>query len=218
MQKLAIAVASLALLFSAAAATAQEGIGEVSAQLTGQFTRDSNGFGNTQSATNSAGLLIGYRHKIFRWISAEADYGYTRDTQRYFASPTSGFPFPNLISGPGLNLQTRVQANVNQATGGLVFNLPFVKGIRPYLLAEGGALVFAPTRNPFASVIGTVRDAEGVFVYGGGIEAPLLSSHLLARVEYRGLLYHAHDFGISSISTTNVTHTAQPSVGLAYRF
>ena len=218
MQRLAIAVASFALLFSAAVATAQEGRGEVSAQLTGQFTRDSKGFGYTQSATNSAGLLVGYRHKIFRWISAEADYGYTRNTQRYFLSPTTGFPFPNLITGPGANPQTRIQANVNQATGGLVFNLPFLKGIRPYVLAEGGALVFAPTRNPFAIVVGTVRDAEGVFIYGGGLEAPVLGSHLLARAEYRGLLYHAPDFGISSINTTNVTHTAQPSVGLAYRF
>src|SRR5215468_5037240 len=117
MQKLAIAMASFALLFSAAAATAQEGIGEVSAQLTGQFTRDSNGFGYTQSATNSAGLLVGYRHKIFRWISAEGDYGFTRNTQRYFLSPASGFPFPNLIGGPGLP-QTRIQADVHQATGG----------------------------------------------------------------------------------------------------
>jgi len=217
MQKLVIAVASFALLFSAVAATAQEGIGEVSAQLTGQFTRDSNGFGYTQSATNSAGLLAGYRHKIFRWISVEGDYGFTRNTQRYFLSPTSGFPFPNLIGGPGLP-QTRIQADVHQATGGLVFNLPFVKGMRPYLLAEGGALVFAPTRNSFATVAGTVRDGEGLFVYGGGVELPVIGSHLLALVEYRGLIYHAPDFGISSVNTTNVTHTAQPSVGLAYRF
>ena len=220
MQRLAIAVASFALLFSAAAATAQEGIGEVSAQLTGQFTRDSNGFENTQSASNSAGLLVGYRHKIFRWISAEGNYGYSRDTQRYFTSgttPTTGFPFPNLIRVLGTP-QARVQSDTHQATGGLVFNLPFVKGIRPYVLAEGGALVFAPTRNPFGSVTGTVRDAEGVFVYGGGFDFPIVSSHLLARAEYRGLLYHAPDFGLSALNTTNVTHTAQPSVGLAYRF
>ena len=219
MHRIAIAMASIALLFSAIAATAQESHGEISAQLTGQFTRDSTGFGNRQSASNSAGLLVGYRHGLYRWISVEGVYGYSKDTQRYFTAaptPTTGFPFPNLIT-VGVP-QARVQANVHEATGGLVFNLPFLAGFRPYVLAEGGALVFAPTNNPFGSVIGSQRDPEGVFVYCGGFDHPVVTSHLLFRAEYRGLLYHAPDFKLAALNTTNLTHTAQPSVGVVFRF
>ena len=207
MHRIAIAMASIALLFSAIAATAQESHGEISAQLTGQFTRDSTGFGNRQSASNSAGLLVGYRHGLYRWISAEAVYGYSRNTERFFPQNTTG-------SIP----EARVQSNINQATAGLVFNLPFLAGFRPYVLTEGGALVFAPTHNPFGSIVGSQRDPEGVFVYGGGFDHPVLTSHLLFRAEYRGLLYHAPDFKLAALNTTNVTHTAEPSVGVVFRF
>jgi len=202
MLRVAVAIASIAFLFTALSVMAQEGRGEISAQLTGQFTKDSTSPTTSQSASNSAGLLVGYRHPIFRWVSAEAVYGYSRDTQRYF-QPV------------GL---ARVQSNINQFTGGLVFNLPFFAGLRPYGLAEGGALVFSPTGNGFGAVPVAQRDSEGVFVYGVGVDHPLLTSHLLLRVEYRGLVYHAPDFGLPTLNTNSVTHTAQPSVGMVFRF
>jgi len=131
MQRIAIAVASIALLLAAVSASAQEGLGEVSVQGTGFFTKDSNGRGTFQRGTESGGLLVGYRRQLYRWISAEAVYGYSRNTQQFF-QPTG---------------VARVQSNIHEATGGFVVKLPFIAGIRPYALAEGGALVFAPTRN-----------------------------------------------------------------------
>jgi hypothetical protein len=38
------------------------------------------------------------------------------------------------------------------------------------------------------------------------------------RLQYRGLVYKAPDFGISALSTDSWTHTAEPSVGLVLRF
>ena len=89
---------------------------------------------------------------------------------------------------------------------------PFSPVSDPYALVEGGALVFTPTNNRFATTARATRDTDGVFVYGGGVEHPLLTSHLLARLEYRGLVYHAPDFGLSGLNTSAVTHTAQPSL------
>jgi opacity protein-like surface antigen len=197
-----VILASVALLLGAGA-VAQESRSEISLQGTGFFTKDTSGQGTTQRATNTGGFLVGYRYNLTRWLAAEADYGYDRNSQHYFGS--SGF--------------STVQANVHQATGGFVVRIPTSHRFRlsPYVLAQGGALVFDPTGNSFGTVPGAQRQATGVFVYGGGADFPLVK-HVGLRAEYRGLVYSAPDFGLAALNTNSVTHTAQPSAGLVFRF
>jgi opacity protein-like surface antigen len=182
-------------------ANGQEAHSSVSVQGTGSFTKDSTGNNTLQRATDTGGVLAGYRYHLNRWLAAEAVYGYDRNSQKFFAPA-------------GLS---RVQANVHQATGGFVLSLPAKAQWRlsPYLLAEGGALVFDPTSNN--SLAGAQRQAVGTFVYGGGADFPM-AHHLSLRAEYRGLVYNTPDFGIRALNTDRFTHTAQPSAGLVYRF
>jgi opacity protein-like surface antigen len=184
-------------------AVAQESRSDISLQGTGFFTKDSSGQGTTQRSTNTGGFLVGYRYNLTRWLAAEADYGYARNSQQYFGA--SGL--------------SRVQSNVHQATGGFVVRIPTYRRLRlsPYVLAEGGALVFDPTGNTFGTIPGAQRQATGVFVYGGGADFPLIK-HVALRAEYRGLVYSTPDFGLASLDTNTVTHTAQPSAGLVFRF
>jgi opacity protein-like surface antigen len=185
-------------------ATAQEVRSEISVQGSGFFTKDSNGQGILQQGTETGGVLAGYRYHINRWLSAEAAYGWDRDSQ-LFSTP-GGF--------------ARIQADVHQATGGFVVNLPAWRRLRasPYVLAEGGALVFNPT-SIGRSVLGAERQAVGAFVYGGGADFPIPTvRHVALRLEYRGLVYNAPNFGLSSLDTSTVTHTAVPSAGLVFRF
>lgn len=206
MKKAAIertAIIVLAMAFLSVGATAQEKRSEVSVQGTGFFTKDTNGQGVSQQGTETGGVLGGYRYHINRWLSAEANYGWNRNSQLF--STSSGF--------------ARVQADVHQATGGLVVNLPRPRALRasPYVLAGGGALVFKPTNNGFIPGAGT--QAEGAFVYGGGADLPIpLVRHAALRLEYRGLVYNAPDFGLKALNTGAVTHTAEPSAGLVFRF
>src|SRR5215471_14696283 len=103
-------LAILAFVFlSAITAISQEVRNEVSVQATGFFTKDSNGQGVSQNTTQSGGILAGYRYRINRWFSAEANYGYNRNTEQYFSSGGS----------------SRIQANVNSVTSDVVMNLPF---------------------------------------------------------------------------------------------
>lgn len=201
MRRIAVMIAAIFLL--AAAAVAQEGRSEVSLQGTGFFTKDSNGQGNTQRATQTGGFLVGYRYHFNRWLAAEAVYGWNRNTQQFFTTGGAG----------------RVQANAHQATSGLVVNLPVPARFRfsPYVLAEGGALVFDPTGNAFSSIAGAQTQTTGVFVYGGGADFPIVK-HVSLRAEYRGLVYNAPDFGFRNLNTNSVTHTAQPSAGIVFRF
>jgi opacity protein-like surface antigen len=201
MRRTALIIAAFALL-STLVATAQESRSEISLQGTGFFTKDTTGQGTTQRSTNTGGFLVGYRYHFNRWLAAEGVYGYDRNTQHFFS--------PAGFSG--------VQTNVHQATGGFVVNLPTPVRFRiaPYLLAEGGALVFDPTNNGFG-VAGAQRQAVGVFAYGGGADFPIVK-HVSLRAEYRGLVYKTPDFGIASLNTDTVTHTAQPSAGIVFRF
>ena len=201
MRKIAF-IASLAILLGVSAA-AQESRSEVSLQGTGFFTKDTTGQGTTERSTNTGGFLVGYRYHFNRWLAAEAVYGYDRNSQHYFGST-------------GLS---RIQANVHQATGGLVFRVPAPARFRisPYVLAEGGALVFDPTGNTFGTAPGAQRQATGVFAYGAGADFPIVK-HIALRAEYRGLVYNAPDFGVATLNTNTITHTAQPSAGVVFRF
>ena len=202
MRTVVIMIATAAV-FLGVDAMAQESRSEISLQGTGFFTKDTSGQGTTERTTNTGGFLVGYRYNLTRWLAAEAVYGYDRNTQHYFG--TSGL--------------SRIQANVHQATGGFVVRIPTPVRLRvsPYVLAEGGALVFDPTGNNFAAIPGAQRQASGVFAYGGGADFPLLR-HVALRAEYRGLVYSAPDFGLAALNTNTVTHTAQPSAGIVLRF
>jgi hypothetical protein len=204
MQRTAIFILAVVFLLSVGA-TAQEVRSDISVQGTGFFTKDSNGQGVSQEGTQSGGVLGAYRYHINRWVSAEVAYGWNRNSQ-LFATP-GGFG--------------RIQTDVHQATGGLVLNLPSPRRLlrmSPYILAEGGALVFNPTNNG-GSVLGAQRQAVGAFVYGGGADFPVpMVRHTALRLEYRGLVYNAPNFGLSNLDTAGVTHTAQPSAGLVFRF
>ena len=201
MRKTAL-IAIVAILLGAAA-VAQESRSEVSLQGTGLFTKDTTGQGTTQHATDAGGFLVGYRYHFNRWLAGEGVYGYGRNTQEFFTP-----------AGP-----SRIQANVHQATGGLVLSLPAPARFRihPYVLAEGGALVFDPTGNAFGSVMGAQKQTVGVFAYGGGADLPIFN-HVSLRAEYRGLVYSAPDFGIRELNTNTIAHAVQPSAGVVFRF
>ena len=192
------------LLLVPVTAMAQELRSEVAIQGTGSFTKESTDQGIRHSATDTGGVFAGYRYHINRWVSAEAVYGWNRNTQEFTSALGSG----------------RVQSDVHEAIGGAVINVPVPRKfmVRPYVLAEGGALVFRPT-NAAASVAGSQQQAVGSFVYGGGFDYPIPSlKKVTLRVEYRGLVYKAPDFGLAQLHTDTWTHTAQPSAGLVYRF
>jgi outer membrane immunogenic protein len=182
------------------AASGQEIRSEISVQGTGFFTKNSDGNGIQNRATETGGVLVGYRYNINRWLAAEANYGYARNTQGFFGS-----------------LPARIQANVHEVTGSAVVKLPGFKRVLPFVRAGGGALVFDPTGNTGGTFAGATSEAKGAFLYGGGADY-VFTNRLLFRVEYRGLVYKAPSFNLASLNTDKFTHAAQPSAGIVFRF
>jgi len=190
-----------AIIFMVSAAGfAQDTRSEVSIQGTGFFTKNSEGKGIHNDPTNSGGILVGYRYQVYRWISAEANYGYARSTQEFSGSTSA-----------------RVQSNVHQATAAGVAKLPQVLKLQPFALAGGGALVFDPTLNRGGSYAGASRQTRGAFLYGAGADYPV-TRYLAVRAEYRGFVYKAPSFGLDTLNTNSWTHSAQPSAGIVLKF
>jgi opacity protein-like surface antigen len=181
-------------------AVAQEVRSEVSVQGTGFFTKDSNGNGIQNKATETGGLLIGYRYNLTRWLAAEANYGYDRSTQSYIGSASD-----------------RVQSNIHQITGSAVVKLPGFARIQPYALVGGGGLIFDPTNNAGGTFASASSQARGAFLYGGGADYAF-TRHLSLRAEYRGFVYKVPSFNLAGLNTNAWTHIAQPSAGIVYRF
>jgi len=197
-QRAAVVVGILALI--SITAVAQENRSEISIQGTGFFTNDTQGNGVQDHTTDTGGFLIGYRYNFNRWLAAEANYGYDRNTQVYFGSTPA-----------------RVQSDIHQITGAAVVKLPGFARIQPYALAGGGALVFNPTGNVGNSFAGASEQTRGAFLYGVGADY-VLAKHWSLRAEYRGLVYKAPSFNLAGLDTDSWTHSAQPSAGIVFRF
>src|ERR1700681_3224368 len=126
MQRTALMLAGFVIL-ATLGVTAQESRSEISLQGTGFFTKDSSGQGISRTTTDTGGFLLGYRYHVNRWLSAEANYGWDRNSQKYFS--TGGF--------------SRVQSDVHTVTADAVIRLPFgFSRFNPYVLGGGGSLIF----------------------------------------------------------------------------
>src|SRR5262245_43327123 len=173
---------------------------QISIQGTALVTKGSKDQIPSNDVTKSGGLLVGYSYQFSRWFGAEANYGYTRNTQNFIT-----------LGGP-----SSLQANFHEVTGALVAHLPVnVRSVRPYVLGGAGALVFDPT-DKFI-VTGADRQTRVTFVYGGGANFDI-TKNFGVRAEYRGLVYKVPDFGLSQLNLDKFTHLAQPSVGFFVRF
>ncbi|MGB8130435.1 MAG: porin family protein [Candidatus Angelobacter sp.] len=190
-----------------AAGFAQDFKSEFSVQGTVNLPKNSTNIDIPHDATKSGGFLIGYRYHLNSWFALQGDYGYTRDTQKYF-DPFFG--------------ETDIQTNIHQLTGEAVISAPSSSRVRPYGLAGIAGLFFRPTNSPDNNFIGIGQGSgnnqtKPAFVYGGGIDFDL-TKYMALRAEYRGLFFKIPDFQLPGLASDNFTHLAQPSVGLVWRF
>lgn len=153
------------------------------------------GNGINRQATDTAGLLVGYRYRFNEWAAADASYGYARNTERNFSPAGVG----------------NVESNVHEFTGAFVLTVRYrLFQLRPYVLAGSGALDFRPRNNRAGYVSGAQAQARPVFLYGGRTDYDL-TKHLMVRLEYRGFVYQPPDFQMLAFNSGGTTHMAQPS-------
>jgi len=178
-------------------AYSQEGYkSEITIQGMGSFTKETTQSGIKQDATNTGGILAGYRFYFTERLGAEVNYGYTLNTQNYrMATGTTG-----------------IRSYSHEATAALVYRVPFKK-LNVFALAGAGAIVFHPK-----DLRGVDDQARPAFVYGAGADYNL-THRLFLRAEYRGLVYNSPTYNLVGLADTDrTTHRAEPSVGVGFRF
>jgi len=169
---------------------------EVSVQAFGSFLKSTTDNGIRQGATDSGGILATYRYFFSKYHGAEVNYGHSLNTQSY--GLTGG-----LIG---------VNAHSNELTASYIFRYP-TRWLTPFALGGVGALVFDPKDAPGANT-----QARAAFVYGGGADFNV-TPKLFLRAQYRGLVYNSPTFDLAPLNGFDrVTHRAEPSVGVGFRF
>jgi len=189
-------------IFSMSAMAQVEQPSQINIQGTGLVVKDTDNSPLSQHTTKSGGLLVGYSYQFAKWGGVEGNYGYTQNTTNTY----------------GNFGQSSIRADFHEVTGSFVFHIPVnVRQVRPYALAGGGAVVFRPTDDAKRINSGIDQQTKGAFVYGGGVNFDVVKQFGI-RAEYRGLLYKTPDFGMTSLNLDKITHLAQPSAGVYFRF
>lgn len=207
MHKSGIFVFALVLMMGLSVAAAQ-GLqrSEISLQVSGLLNPTGNGITpSTHLATDSTGLLLGYRLHITSWEGLEVEYGYTRNGQRYITPATApGTPAANFA----------ITTNMQELVGNEVITTPRILGIfQPFLLVGGGAVMFSPRGS---STLALKRQTRGAVNAGAGLDFHI--GHIGARAEFQELWFKIPDFKNPVLATSKWTHVSQPSVGLIFTF
>ncbi|NYF78587.1 outer membrane protein [Granulicella arctica] len=171
---------------------------QVSVQLGADFTRKVTDAGITYKPTSSGAAEVGYRFNINRWLGAEGDFDFFRDSQKFILSSTTA----------------SLKTNVSVATGSVVINLPnpITKRFKSFATVGGGAMIFNPTGTDFTAV-----QSRNVIAFGGGADFPV-TRHIAIRGQAKTFLYKAPDFKMSDLHTSKYVQTMVPSVGLVFSF
>ena len=195
---LAAIVAGSLLTCVPAFSQSEEHRSEVSAQILGTFIHSTVQNGVEQTNSDSAGVLATYRFFLSKHQGLEANYAYSRNTTTY-SHPLS---------------QSGVTANQHEWTGAYVLRFP-TRWINPYVEAGVGGLTFSPTHSTSP---GASSDTRAAFVYGAGADFNV-TSRFFIRAQYRGFVLSSPTFNLAANQGNDrVTHLAEPSVGIGFRF
>lgn len=203
------------LLFAVAAAggAAAHGQTDVAVSGYGAFSATTAGSAVKDVPAHAGGGMIEVRHIVSRLVGFEGTYAFNGANQLY--SPAA---FCSLCTGP-----VSVSANAQEFTGDWVFSARRGK-FRPFALLGAGVLHFQPHGSMLGNSPAPTQSATmPVYVYGAGADWGI-SSRFGLRFQYRGNFYRAPDltliYGSGSPGHNGgvFTHTAEPAIGIYYRF
>ena len=190
------------LMLSAAAAYGQESRQDLSFSGTGIFGPTIHGAANVQQkSTGALGLLLSYRYMLTPHSALELNYGFAQNSQKYATSFQ-----PN----------ARIHARQQELSAAYVYSLNF-KRFSPFAEAGVGTIIFSSILDQGTNLLGT-KSTKGIGGLAGAGVAYELSPSFDIRVEYRGFLVKAPNFGKDEFSTNRYEVISMPAIGVAYHF
>jgi outer membrane immunogenic protein len=193
---------SLALLsFSAVAGFAQESRQDASLSLAGLIPPHV--VGNTVQQDGTIGIygaLASYRYMLTPRSALELNYQYNQNVQKYVTSFNS----------------IRVHSRMQEVSGAYVYNFTF-RNFNPFAEVGVGGYIYSPIKDQKTTDLDAKQSTNIGLLYGAGIAYELSPSWDL-RVEYRGLVMKAPNFGLEQYRTNRYYNVNNPTVGVAYHF
>jgi outer membrane immunogenic protein len=190
------------LMLSAAAGYGQESRQDLSFSGTGIFGPTIHGAANVQQkSTGALGLLLSYRYMLTPRSALELNYGFAQNSQKYATSFQ-----PN----------ARIHARQQELSAAYVYSLNF-KRFSPFAEAGVGTMIFSSILDQGTNLLGT-KSTKGIGGLAGAGVAYELSPSFDIRIEYRGFLVKAPNFGKDEFSTNRYEVISMPAIGVAYHF
>ena len=220
MLKKAELIATALLLFTSLAVSQDRGHFDASFNGAPIFTGTASGNGIQQSATVGANYFGTFRYRFKPKSSLIFTYGRAKDSQTYQT-----------------NFDFHVLSSIAEYSGAFVYSFYQKKKFEPFVLLGGGALRFIPNStwvffpdfingvpNRVQVNLNATTQTEIALLYGGGVDYVVMK-RFAVRLQYRGFLYRAPDFNVTTVSggalsftTGSRNHMAEPSVGVVFRF
>jgi outer membrane immunogenic protein len=190
-----------ALMLVAAAGYAQESRQDASVSAIGVFGPQVNGNAVQLNSTSTVGFLGSYRYMLTPRSALELNYTFAQNSIAY---RTSFLP------------NGRVHTRQQEISGAYVYNMNF-RNFNPFLEAGVGGMIFTPIRDSGTTLLDTKQNTNIGALFGGGV-AYELSPSFDIRVQYRGFVVKAPDFGLTDFKTNRYEVISMPAVGVAYHF
>jgi opacity protein-like surface antigen len=182
-------------------AHAQESRQDASISFMGVTAPQVNGLGVfPMRSTITGGVLGSYRYMLTPRSALELNYTFAQDTIYY-----------NNISNGG-HVHTRQQ----EISGAYVYSRTY-GNFNPFVEAGVGGMIFTPVLDYGTSNIDAKQNTNVGGLFGAGV-AYEISPSFDIRVQYRGFVMKAPDFGISSFKTSRYYVVSTPAIGIAYHF
>jgi outer membrane immunogenic protein len=188
------------LILSAAAGLAQESRQDASVSATGTFAPEVNGNGVHMTTQPFLGFLGSYRYMLTPRSALEVNYSFTQNQQNYVTSFLTG----------------QIHQRQQEVSGAYVYNMNF-KNFNPFLEGGVAGMFFSPIRDYQTTSLDAKRSTNIGALFGGGV-AYELSPSFDIRVEYRGIVVKAPNFGLDNFKTNRYEVISMPALGIAYHF
>lgn len=193
---------ALLLGTAAVAAQAQESRQDASVSFIGVFAPDVNGqVVHPMSTTKTGGFLGSYRYMLTPRSALELNYSFAQNSIKYVSAPI-----------PNGEVHTRQQ----EISGAYVYSRNY-KNYNPFVELGVGGMIFTPIRDNGTHQLDARQNTNVGALFGGGL-AYEISPSFDIRVQYRGFLLKAPDFGQAAFKTNRYYVLSTPALGIAYHF
>jgi outer membrane immunogenic protein len=192
------------LVCTAAVAHAQESRQDASVSFIGVFAPQVYGLSvHPMTTTDTGGFLASYRYMVTPRSALEANYTFAQNSIKYNAF-SAGCQF--------CEVNTRQQ----EVSFAYVYSRTYRK-YNPFLEGGIGAELFTPILDSGTHQFNTKGSTNIGGLFGGGLAYEINPSFDI-RIEYRGFLMKAPDFGNPQLNTNRYYVLMTPSLGVAYHF